>query len=316
MPHIHDFETKARILKLLRPLGAADAGRNNAEAEALLDAALQERPDDADLVYISGLLAHMRSEEDTAARFIEKAITMSGGQPAFGPKPPLPPLGLAAMTFSILQHYNQIQSFRTGAINVFFTQELDGGGAKFGQEYVNTVYDLFAKEGRVFRRVHEFCAGPGFIGFSLLAHGLCQTLSLSDVHPKAVRAMRYTVSENRLEGLVDVYESDSLEGIPDNEVWDLVVSNPPHFPNSRTADGDPDRLTRTDVDLNWEIHKRFYSRVAKHLAPDGIALLQEFSGGSSPEDFAQMITEAGLKPVRAIQCQSHNKFYYVWSEHS
>ncbi len=78
--------------------------------------------------------------------------------------------------------------------------------------------------------VCELCSGPGFIGFSLLAHGLRDSLVLTDINPAAVAAAQETVRRNRLEGRVSVYLSDGLDGVPADERWDLVVSNPPHFP--------------------------------------------------------------------------------------
>src|SRR5436853_2332334 len=75
------------------------------------------------------------------------------------------------------------------------------------------------------QRVFEWCSGPGFIGFSLLARGLAETLCLADVNREAVVACRRTVARNALESLVAVYRSDNLGDIPGSEQWDLVVSN-------------------------------------------------------------------------------------------
>ena len=36
------------------------------------------------------------------------------------------------------------------------------------------------------KRAFEWCSGPGFIGFSMLGNGLCETLCLSDINPAAV----------------------------------------------------------------------------------------------------------------------------------
>jgi hypothetical protein len=78
-------------------------------------------------------------------------------------------------------------------------------------------------------RVFEWCSGPGFIGFSMLAHGLCETLCLADINDEAVEACQKTIRDNRLEARVAVYESDNLTNIPREEQWDLVVGNPPFY---------------------------------------------------------------------------------------
>src|SRR5437899_2846192 len=83
-------------------------------------------------------------------------------------------------------------------ISVSYAPDLDGGGTGFGQDYIPVVRRLFGRVGRVF----EFCAGPAFIGFSLLGHGLCRSLCLSDINQEAVDAAHDTVKRNGLENVV------------------------------------------------------------------------------------------------------------------
>jgi 16S rRNA G1207 methylase RsmC len=55
------------------------------------------------------------------------------------------------------------------------------------------------------RRAFEWCCGPGFIGFSMLGHGLCESLCLSDINAAAVSSCQYTVRVNKLSDRVSVY---------------------------------------------------------------------------------------------------------------
>jgi hypothetical protein len=111
-------------------------------------------------------------------------------------------------------------------IRVSYKGYLDGGGRGFGQDFIPLLHHYgLPKQERVF----EWCAGPGFIGFSMLGHGLCSSLCLADINPEAVQACQRTVSENTLSDRVSVYCSDNLLNIPSTERWDRVVSNPPHF---------------------------------------------------------------------------------------
>ena len=185
--------------------------------------------------------------------------------------------------------------------------ELSGGGRGFGQDFVPLVGHLF---GRV-DRLLEFCAGPGYIGFSLLAHGLCDHLVLSDVNPHAIEVLRDTVRMNGLEEKVTIYESDGLESIPAHERWDLVVANPPHF---QTQFGQHPNLITDDPD--WRLHRDFYSGVADFLAPGGSVLFQENSEGSSPEDFLPMLADSGLFHIRTMWYtggKAGPHFYYMWA---
>jgi 16S rRNA G966 N2-methylase RsmD len=172
---------------------------------------------------------------------------------------------------------------------VSYLPALDGGGMTFGQQYVDVIRSRVGRVGHVF----EYCAGPGFIGFSLLAHGLCDRLTLADINPEAVDAVRTTIADNRLQDRVKVYESDCLSQIPDSERWDLVVSNPPHFDGSHQEYKDAIRL----VDPGWVIHKNFYRDVKKFLNPGASIIFQENAHATRREDFEQMIRENGLKLV-------------------
>lgn len=185
---------------------------------------------------------------------------------------------------------------RYGALRVSYLPELDGGGMTFGQDFVGLVRERFGKV----RHVFEFCAGPGFIGFSLLAHGLCERLTLADVNPAAVRACERTVRENGLEGRVAVYEADVLDGIPADERWDLVVGNPPHFDASEASYEEARRL----IDPGFRIHRRFYRDVSRHLVPGGSVVLQENRHASDGEVFVEMVRASGLELVGLVGLES------------
>jgi len=173
-----------------------------------------------------------------------------------------------------------------GHISVSYLPVLDGGGMTFGQDYLQVIRGKTGKVGHLF----EFCAGPGFIGFSLLAHGLCDKLTLADVNPEAVKAVRATIAENGLSNRVTVYQSDCLDQIPESEKWDLVVSNPPHF------DGDAEQYRGAIrlIDPGMEIHRKFYRDIRKHLNPGASIIFQENAQATTSEDWTQMIKDAGL----------------------
>src|SRR5437667_12662895 len=107
-------------------------------------------------------------------------------------------------------------------------------------------------------RTFEWCAGPGFIGFSLLGAGLTETLCLADINPEAVAACRRTIADNALAARVNVYQSDNLASVPSSEQWDLVVGNPPHYPDEFAGN-----LRAHDPD--WRIHRAFFAQVNAHL---------------------------------------------------
>lgn len=191
-------------------------------------------------------------------------------------------------------------------IRVYYTKELDGGGAGFGQDYIQFLRANFQPQQRIF----EWCSGPGFIGFSLLAHGLCNTLCLADINPLAVQACQKTIRENKLADKVKVYLSDNLKEIPSSEKWDLVVGNPPHFKSICTKKVSPDIIY---LDKDWALHRRFYENVGKFLRQNGSLLIQENTLRSTVESFRQMIESNDFAIIDTPICNLDSRYYYIRS---
>ena len=191
-------------------------------------------------------------------------------------------------------------------ISVFHSAELNGGGTTHGQQFIPVVRALFGRVSSVF----EFCAGPGYIGFSILSEKLCDKLCLSDINPLAIDAIRQTIAANKLEGTVACFLSDGLKAIPESEAFDLVISNPPHY-----AGGVPRGIIANDVD--WKLHAEFYSAIKKHLSPNGSILVLENYHGSTELDFVRMIESAGLAIFQSFMyCPAvpaiANPYYFLW----
>jgi methylase of polypeptide subunit release factors len=175
---------------------------------------------------------------------------------------------------------------------VHYKECLDGGGTSFGQDLVR----LFQRRGMPKQtRVFEWCAGPGFIGFSMLGHEQSETLCLSDINPIAVKACQRTIADNGLSERVSVYRSDNLADIPVDEKWDLIVGNPPHF--DRVA------FDLRSNDLGWRVHREFFDQVDRFLRPGGVIVLQESNLGSTAETFREMLAAANLAIVFIDGCK-------------
>jgi predicted RNA methylase len=197
------------------------------------------------------------------------------------------------------------QKVRYGEIQVHYKSHLDGGGSSFGQNYIPLLNDCgMPRQPRIF----EWCAGPGFIGFSLLALGMCETLCLADVNKTAIKACRRTIAANGLTDRVSVYHSDNLSNIPSTEQWDLVVGNPPHFDCAQFTE-------LRFADRGWKVHQSFFASVGRFLKPRGIILIQENNMASTPETFIEMVEQGGLSIVCAPGAKStrtpYTRFYYL-----
>ena len=197
-------------------------------------------------------------------------------------------------------------------LRVFYHSWMDGGGTWFGQEYVDIIRERYS--GRVFERCYEWCSGPGYIGLNILDHGLCGSLCVSDVYQPAIQAIHETIKNNKLHN-VSAYATGTVSQLPENEKFDLVVANPPHF---LSCPGD-ENYQRIAVDQNWAAHQEFFANIRQHLLPNGVILLQENQSGSMnrEQDFAPFIDAAGLQITAVVDSPKyytpdhHTRIYYI-----
>ena len=204
----------------------------------------------------------------------------------------------------------RLKQVRYGDINVYYLPHLDGGGTSFGQDFVPIVKKYFKKVDRIC----EFCSGPGFIGFSLLANGLCDSLCLLDINKDAIEACKYTIKANNLSDKVNAYVSDGLKDVPKSEKWDLIVSNPPHFDGTEKEYG----MDVIAIDPGWKIHEEFYRNVSRFLKPGGSIIFVENGVGSNPKQWQEMIEANGLTQFKSFNYEgekrSDTKILFVFAD--
>ena len=119
---------------------------------------------------------------------------------------------------------------------------------------------------------------------------------------------------------MNIYESDVFDQMPESEKWDLVVSNPPHFPLSMgMGNTEVGEQNLKAYDKDWAIHKKFYSTIKKHIKPGGHVVIQENTqGGMDVEVFRSMIEDNGGKIIDWVQSKDvtgdANPMYYLVSQ--
>jgi methylase of polypeptide subunit release factors len=167
----------------------------------------------------------------------------------------------------------------------------NGGGPWFGQEYIDIIKQRYPD--RKFDRCLEWCSGPGYIGYNILDHDLCNHLVLIDKFAEAIEFAQRTAAN--CPKLVTTYVTDTLSVLPESEQFDLIVANPPHY---LECPGD-DNYQRIAVDTNWAAHQDFYQHIGQHLLPQGLILIQENMAGSlgGIKDFEPFIHSNGLQII-------------------
>jgi len=217
-------------------------------------------------------------------------------------------------------------------LDVYYTNETNGGGEAFAEDYCNAIDGLYP--GRVFDNALEWCSGPGFIGYAMLATGLCKRITLNDLHQPALDMAEITKLKNpEFADKISIYPGSTLENIPESEKFDLVVANPPHYTSKYFASISlgydkmgivmGPRNAEILVDEKWQAHTNFYRDIKKHLTPDGIILIQENQAGSPHRNgsFNMIIENAGLKVTGVFNSlqhydpQSAMQIYYLEVQH-
>jgi methylase of polypeptide subunit release factors len=209
------------------------------------------------------------------------------------------------------------EKWRYKDIEVFYRKRLDGAGTDLAVPFVDFVRANYP--GKNFPSLFEWCAGPGFTGFSLLHENICDRLCLADINRDAIECVAETTRFNNLGAKVSYYVSDNFDDIPANERFDLIVGTPPHFCGLIAKDPQHE-ISKDDlrpIDPDWQIHRKFYSQVRKHLLPGGLLLISEaeptlteviVGHGEGRDvrhqapliDFKYMIERAGLSYVKTV----------------
>lgn len=229
-------------------------------------------------------------------------------------------------------------------ISVYHTINCDGGGKSFGTKYPSIINARYP--GRTFHCCLDWCSGPGFIGFNLLDHEICKTLHLVDNYRPGIDCAKKTINNlpTQFRDRVHAHLIDDLALLPNSQMFDLVVANPPHFSakistklqllnhlycSNTTSEqkekistihglwSDHDNTSRITVDKDWQAHKNFYKNIKSHLAPDGVILMQENAAGSNVKEFEPMIDQAGLEITDVFVDDEYENFipslkiYYI-----
>lgn len=159
-------------------------------------------------------------------------------------------------------------------LQVHYDESLDGCGTWMAAP----ITEHIRKHGRGdYGKGFEWCSGPGFIGLTALRKGLCRELVLADRHPLVKQHLEETRTINDDSLKFTYYESDNLKQIPNEECFDLVVSNPPNYfhLNPQHPAWEELRDDHRPNDPGWRIHEEFYLTIGRHLNPGADLFIAE-----------------------------------------
>ena len=134
------------------------------------------------------------------------------------------------------------------------------------------------------------CSGPGFIGYTLLKKKNVNKLVLSDINIDLYPSIQETNEFNKLQN-VEFILSDCFDTIGEENQFDVIVSNPPHFKTIR-PDGYRSREEKLiSLDFDMEFHKKLFDSAHKFLKPNGKIILIENCDGVTEADIRMLSDE-------------------------
>lgn len=177
-----------------------------------------------------------------------------------------------------------MEEFKINDSTVYYHKLLDGGGTTFGVNALKHPEVVpYIKKGNIL----EICSGPGFMGFYLNFMGFCDKLSLSDINLENQSYIDKTIEFNKLKN-TKFNHSNVFDNFTESEIFDTIVSNPPHFKTKRPGGYRNDHEKLISLDENMEFHKKFFDQVVNFINKESVIILVENSDGVNAQDIVEM----------------------------
>lgn len=227
--------------------------------------------------------------------------------------------GLNALGYEVQRKRNDRHTFTIGEV----TYEVDPcsvGQTPQGELTAEAAIRMIKERGLKNLRILDVCCGVGIIGMTIFSRlrreSLVEEVGFIDINIFNLNSLHRTLKLNRMDQLlgnkIKYWLSDSLNNIPVEEKFDLIVSNPPHFfAEDRTAESlSPGTLGTYDAD--WSFHKSFYDQCHKYLTGRGEVWFLENGDGATESDLLPFIeANPGLKYVEQISEPLDPTFFWM-----
>ena len=136
----------------------------------------------------------------------------------------------------------------------------------------------------------DICSGPGFLGYILYRQGKINNLTLADVNSEVEPYINRTNEYNNLKNVKFIL-SNCFDSISNENKFDIIVSNPPHFKTERPGGYRNENEKLISLDINMGFHKKFFKQAVNYLKPNGKIILIENCDGVTENDIREMIGE-------------------------
>lgn len=126
----------------------------------------------------------------------------------------------------------------------------------------------------------EWCSGMGLLGFECLLNNICEEITFHDFYDKAIESCIKSAKDLNLDNRIKTHLSPTVANLPENEVYDFIIGNPPHVfekeefvtsARNYSPDISEDSIMqncRLVLDSNGGIHKNFFENIRPHIHAD------------------------------------------------
>ena len=132
----------------------------------------------------------------------------------------------------------------------------------------------------------DLCTGSGCLIIAIAAHCPNARLLASDLSTEALACARENATKNNLVNRIEFLQGDGFAAIPENSVFDLIVSNPPYIPSKEIETLDPEvrdfdpRLALDGGLDGLDFYRRIAAEAKRYLKRSG-RLMLEFGDGQA-----------------------------------
>ena len=166
---------------------------------------------------------------------------------------------------------------------IFYDKHLDGGGSTFG---INALKSKNVKK-HIKGNALEMCSGPGFMGYFSLIKNYISNITFSDINQENQKCIDKTSNFNTFNN-VKFIESNVFDAFRDNDIFDTIISNPPHFKTPRPNGYRSEHEKLISLDENMEFHKKFFRDVKKFINKYSSIVLVENCDGVTADDIIEI----------------------------